>query len=563
MAVLTGTYVLSPLQEDDNAYLSSGLSGFDVDYYPFYEYISSSPSVWDEPTWNAPVDAETYAITMVKARSFADDYYGHIHIRPNPLNLGAVSTTMYRDVEVWNAFLDRSELLSTIGEVNTVGVTLLDQPDPPTTFGILESRVYRVKVDGDGNPVIAAEFQFNFASEQPTLLVTGSRAIVMPYLHNWRNPVKDTLEGKTDIMIAKDGTEQRVQLRSRPRRYVEYLYTVQGNEKQRIKNDLWQAQARRTIIPLFIDPVELSESISAGATNIPVVTTQYRDFDTDESLAIITDGITSEVFEIDQDGGTFFIPKYPLALAWTKHTKVYPARLAALQDKQPVPTLTGTVSEFTVRYEILGDVGARGEAPYFDVYDGAAVSGYEPNWRAPVDPSFTRELRRLDSGLADPVIDDYHDQQSSVTKQLYTTHGRLSTRERMFWASIEGRWTNWEPTWESDITVIEEITEFDTILKVANAHHTSAYGPGHEDIRIQLWNGDVLYRGVTGIGEVGSVQENITIDSALGQTVQPGGIQRISYMQKVRANSDSIEMVWLTPEVMEVTVTYKGVPKEA
>ncbi len=564
MAALTGAYMESPIG-GANALITGEVSEHTDDYYPFEDIESSADDGSSASASALPVTPETWAVTACGPDSFSDDWYGSIHIIPNPLALGAIATTVYKTVEVWSAYLTTTKALASIGETNATGVALSDQPAPPTVFGINESRVYRVTATATGNPTINALFQFNFPGETPILTVTGTRALIMDFAHNWQQPVRDIIEWKNNILIAKDGTEQRIPLRGMPRRWLEYLYTVFDTEKQRLKNALWQAQARSLVVPVVQDRTRTTADISADDTEV-FCDTLYLGFHAGNMAMIIQDG-NSEVFEVGNVEAYRLDSVTPLARAWTTGAAVYPARMCRIEAELKAPAITSTAADFQVRYEVLDEDTDSGLAPpYEGIYGGFAVAAYAPNWREPVEQSFTRKLVRHDNGISSPIIDDYHDQQRAVTRQLYTQFGRLPTRQLVRWAgtffgAVQGALT-WEPTWEADLTVTATIGTSAVTISVANTGHTDAHSPGRENIRIVLRDGTIFYRAVEDIGIVDDSTETVTIDTALAQTVEPDDIKIISFMQKVRSATPTAEFLWKTPEVMETTMAIMGVPAE-
>ena len=78
----------------------------------------------------------------------------------------------------------------------------------------------------DGPPVIEADFIFQFPDEAPTLSISGRRVVVFGLKPNWANGWLERLMWATDVLTARDGTEQRVGLRAKPRRSLEFSILV-------------------------------------------------------------------------------------------------------------------------------------------------------------------------------------------------------------------------------------------------------------------------------------------------------------------------------------------------
>jgi hypothetical protein len=83
-----------------------------------------------------------------------------------------------------------------------------------------------------------------------------------------------------------------------------------------------------------------------------------------------------------------------------------------------------------------------------------------------------------------------------------------------------------------------------TTLDVANIGY-SRFGkaqPGRRDIRLELWDGRVFLRRLTGVTELDADAERLALDAALGVSVTPAQVARISWLVLCRLDSDSIEI---------------------
>ena len=184
---------------------------------PYPSTLANNPPNAGLLTNNLPVAeiVSTFAGNMV--RQFEQDWYHHVHLLPAKIALGNLLSTQIRQVEVWNAHFAPKTLSAVVGQ-NDGGITLAAPANPPTTYGMLESRLHNVSVNLDGPPVIEASFTFQFPDEAPTLSISGRRVVVFGLKPNWADGWLERLMWATDVLAARDGTEQRVSLRTKPRR---------------------------------------------------------------------------------------------------------------------------------------------------------------------------------------------------------------------------------------------------------------------------------------------------------------------------------------------------------
>src|SRR5690606_14439274 len=81
--------------------------------------------------------------------------------------------------------------------------------------------------------------------------------------------------------------------------------------------------------------------------------------------------------------------------------------------------------------------------------------------------------------------------------------------------------------------------------------------PNRRDIRIQLTDGTVLYRRITGAMEI-EAGERLSIDEPLGVDVPPEGFALVSWLMLMRQESDAAEFAWWRGDVVDTATTFRG-----
>lgn len=131
-----------------------------------------------------PVSELPVGFTGFTIRQFEQHWYHQIHLLPGKIILGNLLSTQMRQIEVWNAHFATKTLSAIVGE-NDGGIVLSGSSNPPTTFGMLSSRLYEVSISLDGPPVIEASFTFQFPGESPRLSISGRRVVVFGLRPHW------------------------------------------------------------------------------------------------------------------------------------------------------------------------------------------------------------------------------------------------------------------------------------------------------------------------------------------------------------------------------------------
>lgn len=121
----------------------------------------------------------------------------------------------------------------------------------------------------------------------------------------------------------------------------------------------------------------------------------------------------------------------------------------------------------------------------------------------------------------------------------------------------------WLPTHADDLTVVATIGALSTVMDIEYIGYTrfAQARAGRRDIRLQLWNGSVFYRRITGCTELSTSVERLVFDTALGTQVEPSDIARVSWMVLSRLSGDQVEIDHQVDSegVASCSLTFRGV----
>jgi hypothetical protein len=155
------------------------------------------------------------------ARFFSDDFYYRIHFFPHILQVGNVTRDNEHQIEIFNAWFENVAITS-ITPANNQNISGSGF-DPPQQVLSQRSVMYYIFVGMDGPGTIDAVFRFTFSNGYAhPFQVVGQRLVIFAFPPNWESPVTETLSFYTDILESRDGTEQRIIMRAKPRYTVEY-----------------------------------------------------------------------------------------------------------------------------------------------------------------------------------------------------------------------------------------------------------------------------------------------------------------------------------------------------
>lgn len=486
-------------------------------------------------------------------------WYERAHLFPRQIALGNLVSTQTRQIKVWNAYTTAKTLDSVLG-ANTTGLTLSEPGATPLQYAPLQERDYVLQISTEGAADVDASYAFAFGAEVLTLEVTGSRVIAWTFRPNWSEPVVERLQWATDVLTSYDGTEQRIRLRQYPRRTFEFAFAVDGAQRRKMETALYGWGARAWALPVWHDGQALTSTALAGAQSLTIDTTN-RDYRVGGLLMLLAEDGTSEVHEIEGIAGSTVTIPGALAQTWPAgYGQVFPARLARLPESLAFSRFTYDMAYGRARFETT-DASDWTPAVAATTYLGYPVMTEPPNWVEDVGVEFQRKLQTLDYGGARRYLDE-----SGVPSILQTHRWMMSTKAELAayraWLYARAGRLNavWVPTWSDDIQVAATVGAQATAIDIEDMGYASQIDAGihRRDIRVEMNDGTIYYRRISGGEKVGIGVERIAINTAFGITYQAGDFKKISFMSLCRLDSDGAEIAYFTGEAAEAANTMRA-----
>lgn len=564
MATLAGFTFLPPEQEVFHVRVTDSFDRYAADYYPYKDLAGALDPGASARTINLPVSQQANPQLGLLAGGFGpDDWYNRIHLIPGVLSLGNLVNSQERTVEVWNAHFIPQRLADRTA-ANNAGLTLTEPVAAPTTFGALESRLYTLQISLDGPPTIDASYTWVFPSQSPVLRVTGARVIGLVFRPNWREPLTERLLWLTDIITHRDGSEQRIGLRSMPRREWEYTVTLVGPAAARLEALVYGWQSRVFAAPVWTDPQFLASDLPAGSLSI-TATTQYRDFAAGTLAVLVSDDLAHELVEVQAAAGGTITLARPTEAAWPAGTYLLPARLVRMPQSVRITRHSPAAAEAQLRLivEPLQPLGDNpGPAPA--QYQGQDVYLRQPNWAAPLDVDIARELAEIIDAETGPLaVDDPAIAPAIIRAHRWLLSGRADIAAFRAWLlARDGRRTPaWLPSFSRDMELADTVGSSATALPIQDIHYRSQYAqlPGRRDLAIRLPSGATALRRIVASDQVVAGQERIQIDTGPGETLDPGAW--MMFLGLHRLDTDRVELRWHNPDVLECDLNLRVVPE--
>ena len=507
-----------------------------------------------------PISEITTPSAGVIVRQFERDWYHRVHLLPGRMALGNLLSTQIRQVEVWNAHFAPKTLSAIIGQ-NNGGLTLAAPVNPPTTYGMLESRLHNLSIGLDGPPVIEASFIFQFPGEAPTLSVTGRRVVVFGIAPDWSDGWLERLMWATDVLTARDGTEQRIRLRSQPRRSLEFSLLAAGDDTALLDVLLSAWQARVYALPVWPDKSRLSSRVNAGSTVIPVAT-PHLEYAADGLLVIGTDSRNTEAAEILSVASHAVTLKQPLLQTWPAGAFVVPAQTARLRMKQGVARVTESIARSRLVFDLVeSSVIAPQETGMS--FKSAPVWLQRPNRRRDVETEYQRLAEVLDFETGITAVDDTANRPFICRSFDYLCRNRAEIAAFRGWlAARQGRFAAfWQPAWETSLVPTRKLLAGQTALTVASRGYALYFNglPERAEAAFLHKTGQWHLRTILGFGPGMSGEEEVmTLDQPFSFDARPEDWAALYFLEKTRLDADQIELNWLTDSVVEASVPMRS-----
>lgn len=496
--------------------------------------------------------------------TLTDDWYNRVHVVPQALNLGVIAYDQTQTIELWNAWFTS---LSFTGITGTgQGITMEAQNAPPLTMPGLSDWLFKVDISTQGPSTIASTVHWQFTGKSDaTLQLSGTRLVPWMISPQWSDSLVETYEWKTDVMLMKSGVEQRRVLRINPRRTWEFSFICQQDNRRMAEAMLFAWGLNTWLLPVWTDSQYIQQPLSIGATFI-LCNTADLDFEAG-GLAILTSSpLVYEVLPVQSVLADRVVFGQGCTMNWGNGTRLIPVRKVLLENNNDMTIDRITTDAIDGRIKFLSvddDSFTATVASSLPQYRTYPVIEDKPEYTNKPKIGFQRNFQKLDYDVG--TIANYDI--SNIAFQTLTfdwLSGKKSERTRLkeLFYMLRGQdGTVWIPSMADDLVLLQSIANVDTTIAVSNVGYTNfLFGKiGRQDIRMELYNGTVFYRRIIGSTIASPTQENLQMDSSLGQVVNPSDVKQISFMTLSRLNGDMVEIDYETDSVFRITATFRGV----
>lgn len=440
---------------------------------------------------------------------------------------------------------------------------------PPDLISAMTAQFVDITVTLDGPLEYTAQLTFvSSCSFDPILIVVGTRAPRLSgdvgYLffpHNWDDGLDESLTWKTDVLVAHNRSEQRIQLRTIPRRAWDLKLLVSGDGRRKLETWAGLRKTRYLFTPVWRDETRITAPITAGYSAVQV-DTRYLEFEVGRWLAVYDAWDHYEIRTITGIGADYVAVDVPFTIDWPAGSLIAPCRYGLGIEQRRVSRFTEDVGDYRIRFEAL-DESAMPAISTPETYDSVMVCPFVPSWG---DGEETMDNKWVlldnDTGLVEYDIQSIEPVLSREARFLVVGRAQIDTffrwlfycagRKSPFWLAANDRGFELEmPAVIGATAIIIRPIDYDYALSGSNAR-------GH--VEMITVGGDIIRRRIIAVETLPNGLEQLTIDSGLPVEVSAATLNRCAWLEQCRLDSDSVNLKWWSGECIEATLPVVVLP---
>ena len=365
----------------------------------------------------------------------------------------------------------------------------------------------------------------------------------------------ETLEWKTDILKAHDGTEQRIRIRQSPRQFFRYKILLDTNKLNTWMDSQVHGWLKlKWLVPIWTEFIEHTADINYRDDTITVDTTE-TDFREGGKAIIWKSRTEYEVVVIDKvrDEQLNLNKNYGILSNFTGKKYIMPVREAYMTMSTNKERYNTEIATATMTFKIHDNTNLTGWIPSAN-YDGMPVLNTPTFMERTHAEGSNPNNKVLDYGTGTFEVVNHSD--FNYTTQAHKFHNDTKAAcwdFRKFLYSLNGKQKSiLIPTFRSDFVQSGTIVSGQTYVDIEKINLTSNMGLNSMRTYIGFYfpsTGQLIIRKITGITTVGiafhATLERITFDADLGYSdILSSGDCRIGFVDKCRLESDKVEIDW-------------------
>lgn len=480
----------------------------------------------------------------------ADFWRDIVHILPRSFDAGNILSEVNQTIDIYNAYTRESVQITTFTNNAGAGTDITNLPGLPFQLTPQTSLLLNLVLTPEGAPTVDSTLVFGTDEGYDLLFpLTATRLVVFPFEPDV--PVVEQLSFLTDLMLSKNGEEQRMALRKAPRQSFSFPIVVEeGEELSQLDVLLFDWQSRVFGLPVWTEPTFLTAPAQVGDTVVQVESTANADYRVGSLATLWANKDVVDMIEVDSFDGTSITFASPLSNNFEAGTLVMPARTAVLEQqfrgsRKPVGAAQRSLS-FRVVDNLVGD--SFPDASHYTVSGGALdgeivlteLIGVENDLRE----TFDRRLVVLDNdtGKFSTTSPEAFNRRA-YPFTIFVTNRTDLWRVRRLLHALRGRQRSFfVPVGYRELTLTQTwviTTDTITISNIRYSRHGRERGR-YEFLQIELNSGTIIQARVTASAPLSADEEQLSLSITAPSNILPSDVRRIHFLERVRLDRDDV-----------------------
>lgn len=478
------------------------------------------------------------------------DWFESYHVLPRVLELGNVFGSTSEAFQVHSAFRRTIGTWSAFTNNAGDGVELSGAPAFPATMYPHEDYGVTVNVSTNGPASVDStlDFEFDGGSTVISVPITLQRLVLFPVVPEL--PYRETLSFLTDIIRSDDGSEQRIALRKNPRQLFEWNVALDTGtfDQSRVNTLLFDWQGRVWGVPIWHEEAKLTADASLGSTVFTVDSTASADYRVGSLFLIYSDSQTFDVLEVASTTATTITSATASGSAHLANARVCPLRTGVMEANVASSRFRSLDQTLRVLFRIKDNDANLADVSAYNSYNSKVLLDVCNVARSETVPeSFITNLALIDNATGQVFQDPIWSRGkrgSSITLSAHTKAEVWQVRQLMH--ALRGRQVSFYlPTYAKDLLPDNDLTSGSPDLDIVNVGFVQfAQNRQPKDrLWIRLVDGTTYTRQIVATATTSPTRETLTLDANWPSNISQGDIERISFLEEVRLDSDDVEVL--------------------
>lgn len=389
----------------------------------------------------------------------------------------------------------------------------------------------------------------------------------LPVVPNWRFPVRDTYEFRTEVLASRDGTESRSAMREHPRRRIEFSALLDGSRNRDIAmahstgRDGRFEIADYTAEPGFLAPA------SAGETILLLTNSPNWLLGAVTEVAVVGSR-TARKLAVSGVGGSTLTLAQGLDAPVAQGSVVYPVLSVIQAAPMSVSVLTTSVGTVDMAFEVVPGTSLDSSSDTDILSAGNFYGRYvlfkKPNYMRSPRLTLESTFERVDFERG--VVNTYAPVPFTrrALSAEYVGFGRAGVRELLdLFLRNKGKLGEfYVPTWGNDFPAVTAITGSSITVSGRGIYDAYRTDEAHTAFLLRKSDGDLVPFEIQAMALSGG-NTVLTVDRTVG--LAPSQVASMCWMHVCRFSTDSLVVDWETNAVASMTMPFlslKNMPVE-